>query len=399
MNNVASALARGAERSIAHRMGFIAPFHVMELLTRAKQLEAAGRSVVHMEVGEPDFPTPEPVIEAGAAFIRTGAVYYTPAGGLPALRQEIADWYKRRYGVDVSPERIIVTAGASGALLLALGVLVNVGDEVLLPDPTYPCNRHFVRVFEGIPRGIPVGADTNYQPTVDQITRQWSRRVKALLVASPSNPTGTMLKDGEIDRLAQCCAERGGRLIVDEVYHGLTYGCDAPTALQYSDDLFVVNSFSKYFNMTGWRLGWVVAPKAFVRDIEKLAGNLFCCPPAPAQYAALAAFRPETIEILEARRREFQMRRDFLLPELGKLGFAVRAHPQGAFYIYADSSALTGDSFAFARTLLEEAAVGITPGVDFGDNAPERHVRFAYTVSREKLEEGVARIGAFLGRG
>jgi aspartate/methionine/tyrosine aminotransferase len=231
---------------------------------------------------------------------------------------------------------------------------------------------------------------------VEQVAGNWSPRTKALLVASPSNPTGTMLSGAQLNSLAASVASRGGRLIVDEIYHGLTYGFDAPTALQFSDDLFVINSFSKYFNMTGWRLGWIVAPEAFVKDIEKLAGNLSCCPSAPAQYAALAAFLPETIEILEARRQEFQARRDYLLPQLDRLGFKVKTNPQGAFYIYADCSGLTDDSFRFAGRLLEEAAVAITPGMDFGAFAPERHVRFAYTVSQKKLEEGVARIGAFL---
>lgn len=383
---------------IAERMAGIAPFHVMELLTRAKQLEAAGRSIIHMEVGEPDFLTPEPVIEAACAFARTGRVYYTPSLGLPALREEIAAWYQRRYGVTVPPDRVIVTSGASGALLLALGVLVDVGDEWLLPDPTYPCNRHFVRVFEGIPRGLPVGAAQKYQPTKEQVEAAWTPRTRGLLIASPSNPTGTLLDDNQLAGLANCVRTNGGQLVVDEIYHGLTYGRDAQTILQFADDAFVVNSFSKYFTMTGWRLGWMIAPSRFVRDIEKLAGNLFCSAPSTAQYAALAAFLPETTAILEARRTEFQARRDFLLPCLTKLGFQIKTPPEGAFYIYADCSALTNDSFGFARDLLEQAGVAITPGLDFGSHAPERHVRFAYTVSLDKLEDGVERIAAFLQR-
>ena len=388
-------------------MAGIAPFHVMELLTRARELEAAGRSIIHMEVGEPDFPTPPLVIEAATEFIRGGRVFYTPALGIPALREAISRFYAERYGVAISPERIAVTAGASGALLLALGVLLDPGDELLLPDPGYPCNRHFVRTLEGVPRPIAVAAESDYQPTAEQVARHWTSRSKGLLVASPANPTGTMISPAQMAGLAACVAERGGALLVDEIYHGLTYapkgiapatGGDAGTALSLSDEIFVINSFSKYFGMTGWRLGWLVAPPRFVRDIEKLAQNLFISPSTPAQHAALAAFRPESIALLETRREEFRMRRDFLLPALRHLGFRIAAEPRGAFYLYADCADLTADSERFARDLIEQAGVAITPGLDFGENAPHRHVRFAYTVAREKLEEGVARLARHLGR-
>jgi len=382
---------------IARRMNDIAPFHVMELLTRARQLEAAGRDIVHMEVGEPDFPTPGPVIEAANAFIRDGKVFYTPALGIPALREAIARFYSDRYGVGISPERIVVTAGSSGALLLALGVLLDPGDELLLADPGYPCNRHFVRTLEGVPRAIAVGPETAYQPTAEAVAHHWTVRAKGLLVASPSNPTGTLIEPAALAALHACVAARGGALLVDEIYHGLTYGCEAQTALTLSDDIFVINSFSKYFGMTGWRLGWLVAPQRFVRDIEKLAQNLFISPSAPAQHAALAAFAPETLALLEERRAKFRARRDYLLPALRRLGFRIAAEPRGAFYLYADSSGLAQDSQALAMTLLEKAGVAITPGLDFGDNAPQRHVRFAYTVTLEKLQEGVARIARHLG--
>lgn len=381
---------------IAARMADIAPFHVMELYTRARQLEAQGQRVVHMEVGEPDFPTPEPVIAAATEFIRKGDIHYTPSLGIPPLREAIARFYHERYGVAVEPERIAVTAGASGALILALGLLVDPEDRVLLPDPGYPCNRHFVRTFEGRPQPLAVGPESNYQPTAAQVEQAWTARTRALLVGSPSNPTGTMLDGRELAALAATVARLGGHFIVDEIYHGLTYGCEAQTALGVSEEVFVVNSFSKYFNMTGWRLGWLVLPKAYVREAEKLAANLFISPPSPAQYGALAAFKPETIEILEGRRREFQARRDFLLPAIERLGLRVRAAPAGAFYLYADSSALAPDSFKLAWQLIEQAGVAVTPGVDFGANQPERHLRFAYTVSREKLGEGVERIARFL---
>ncbi len=355
--------------SIARRMTDIAPFHVMELMARAKALEAHGRDIVHMEVGEPDFPTPQPIIEAAQRFIASGQVHYTHALGLPQLREAIACFYQERYGVAVAPERIVVTAGASGALLLALGVLIDRDDEVLLADPGYPCNRHFVRALEGRAVPIPVDASTAYQPTAEQVAAHWSSRTRAVLVATPANPTGTLMALPQLAALRDVIRARGGTLLVDEIYHGLTYGCDAETALALGDDLFVINSFSKYFGMTGWRLGWLVAPPQCVREIEKLAQNLFISPSAPAQYAALAAFRPETLEILEARRVEFERRRDMLLPGLRVLGFEIRTEPRGAFYVYADSSRLADDSFDLAERLLDEAGVAATPGLDFGSYA------------------------------
>ena len=379
----------------AARMADIAPFHVMELMAKAKALEAQGHDIVHMEVGEPDFPTPAPVIEAAQRFIATGNVHYTNALGIPELREAIAGHYQSRYGVAVEPERIIVTAGASGALLLALGILIDPGDEVLLSDPGYPCNRHFVRAFEGRARPIQVSAATSYQPTVEQVAAAWSARTRALLVATPANPTGTLLTQPQLAALRKTVRERGGALLVDEIYHGLTYGFDAETALALGDDVFVINSFSKYFGMTGWRLGWLVAPKECVREIEKLAQNLYISPPTPAQHAALAAFRPDTIEILEGRRAEFAARRDVLLSGLQGLGFEVKAPPQGAFYIYADSSRLDGDSYSLAQSLVERAGVAATPGLDFGSFAPRQHMRFAYTVARDRIEEGLARMERF----
>jgi aspartate/methionine/tyrosine aminotransferase len=379
----------------AARMADIAPFHVMELMAKAKAFEAQGRDMVHMEVGEPDFPTPAPVIEAARRFIATGDVHYTHALGIPKLREAIAGHYRNRYGVAVEPERIIVTAGASGALLLALGILIDPGDEVLLPDPGYPCNRHFVRAFEGRTCPIQVDATTSYQPTPGQVAANWSPRTRALLVATPANPTGTLLTLPQLAALHRTVRERGGALLVDEIYHGLTYGFDAETALALGDDIFVINSFSKYFGMTGWRLGWLVAPRDCVREIEKLAQNLYISPPTPAQHAALAAFRPDTIEILESRRAQFAARRDVLLPGLQTLGFEVKAPPQGAFYVYADSSRLDGDSFSLAQRLVEHAGVAATPGLDFGSFAPERHMRFAYTVARDRIEEGLARMERF----
>lgn len=382
----------------ASRTRDIAPFHVMELLARAKALEAAGRDIVHMEVGEPDFPTPEPIVRAGQAAIADSKVFYTPALGLPQLRQAISDFYAARYGIAVPASRIVVTAGASGALTLALACLAEPGRRWLLGDPGYPCNRHFVRSFEGVPVSVPVGPQTNFQPTPELLAGHWDADTDGLIVASPANPTGTMLAAAEIAALADFVHERHGHFIVDEIYHGLTYEADAPTALSVADDLWVVQSFSKYFQMTGWRLGWLVVPEPYGRDVEKLAQNLFISPSTPAQYAALAAFAPETLAILEARRAEFRQRRDFLAPALQNLGFRLTAQPQGAFYLYCDSSGLATDSFELAARMLEEAGVAATPGLDFGSNEPEKHIRFAYTTDIERLGEAVERLSRFLGR-
>jgi aspartate/methionine/tyrosine aminotransferase len=381
----------------ASRLADIAPFHVMELMARARALEAEGRNIIHMEVGEPDFPTPQPIIAAARASIESGRVFYTPALGLPELRRAIADFYQTRYGISIPAARIAVTAGASGALLLALACLTEPGSEWLLSDPGYPCNRHFIRSFEGIPVGIPVGPESNFQPTPATLEEHWTERSAGALLASPANPTGSMLRNDQLAAISAFVRQRQGQLIVDEIYHGLTYGRDAQTALQFGDDIFVVQSFSKYFNMTGWRLGWLVVPERFARDIEKLAQNLFISPSTPAQHAALAAFTPETINILEARRSEFQKRRDFLAPALEALGFQIAARPEGAFYLYANCSELTANSDRFVRDLLDTAGVGVTPGLDFGSNAPEKHLRFAYTTNVARLAEAVDRIRRFLG--
>lgn len=379
---------------LAARMSHIEPFHVMELLQRARELEAAGRSIVHMEIGEPDFPTAEPIVAAGIRTLQDGHTFYTAAAGLPALREAIAGHYLDRYGLSVDPGRIFVTPGGSGALLLALALLVEPGQEVLLPDPGYPCNRHFVRVLNGVPRSIPVGPEQNYQLQTADVARHWGPRTAALMAASPSNPTGTLLTDEELSALAAAVRERGGALIVDEIYHGLTYGIEPASAVRLP--AFVVNSFSKYFGMTGWRLGWLVVPEGYQRAAEKLAQNVFISASTPAQHAALACFSDAARVVFEERRQAFAARRDYLLPAVQELGFRVHTEPQGAFYLYADCSALAEDSFELSRRLLEEAGVAVTPGRDFGSHAADRHVRFAYTNSLPNLQEGVRRIARFL---
>jgi len=381
----------------ATRLAAIAPFHVMDLLARAQALEREGRDIIHMEIGEPDFPTPPPIVAAAQKHLAGGRVFYTPALGLPELRRAIAGFYATRYGIELPASRIVVTAGASGALLLALACLAEPGSEWLLSDPGYPCNANFVRSFEGAPVCIPLREEQRFQPALADLEAHWNERTAGALFASPANPTGTLLDDATLAMIAGFVRARGGQLIVDEIYHGLTYEGDASTALQFGDDIFIVQSFSKYFNMTGWRLGWLVVPERFARDIEKLAQNLFIAPSTPAQYAALAAFEPNTIALLEERRREFGRRRDYLVPALEELGFSVRAKPSGAFYVYAECSALTSDSEQFAHDLLEVAGVATTPGLDFGKHAPRSHLRFAYTTSEDRLREAVGRIRRYLG--
>ncbi|QEL65800.1 hypothetical protein OTERR_23240 [Oryzomicrobium terrae] len=384
--------------AVSRRAQEIAPFHVMELMARAAALEATGHDIVHMEVGEPDFPTPAPVVEAARDFLASGHVHYTSALGLPRLREAIAGFYQEHYGIALPASRVVVTAGGSGALLLALGALVNPGDEWLVTDPGYPCNRHFIRTFEGQAKAIVVGPENRFQPTPEQVASHWTAHTRGALFGSPSNPTGTVLRGHELRGLTEAVESRGGTLILDEIYHGLTYGGCDESVLTYSQQACVVQSFSKYFNMTGWRLGWLIVPEAFIRPVEKLAQNLFIAPSTPAQHAALAAFLPETRAILEARRTEFRQRRDFLLGELLRLGFTIPAQPEGAFYIYADISAFSGDSFAFASRLLDEAGIAATPGLDFGNADPARYMRFAYTTNLERLAEGIARLEKMLGR-
>ena len=356
-------------------------------------MEAAGRDIVHMEVGEPDFDTPAPILRAGAEALARGLTHYTPACGLPELRAAVAGFYAQRYGVAVAPERVIITPGASGALQLALGVLVDPGDRVLLADPGYPCNRHLVTLYGGTPVGIPVGPESGYQLTADLVERHWDPRTRAVLLSSPSNPTGTLLPPAELEAIHALVLARGGQVVVDEIYHGLIYGGQqAPTAARLSPAVFVVNSFSKYFGMTGWRLGWCIAPESYTGYLDRLAQNLFLAPSTIAQHAALAAFSSDTLAILEQRRGEFERRRDLLLPALRALGFGVPVTPEGAFYIYADCGRFSDDSDRFAAEILEREGLCIPPGKDFGNPLPRRHLRFAYTVSQPRLRQGLERL-------
>jgi len=396
MNTVAEPLLR-----LAARVDAIEPFYVMELAKEAAKLERAGRDIIYMGIGEPDFTAPEPVVEAASAALRRGVTQYTSALGIAALREAIAGHYERAYGLAIDPARIVVTAGASAALLLACTALVDRDDEVLMPDPSYPCNRHFVSAAEGRPVLVPSGPDVRFQLSAADVERLWTPRTRGVLLASPSNPTGTSIEPEELRRIVQTVRARGGFTIVDEIYQGLSYDAPPVSALAFGDDVVTVNSFSKYFNMTGWRLGWLVVPPSLVGAFEKLAQNLFICASALAQHAALACFEDHTLAIYESRRLEFKRRRDFIVPELEKLGFTVPVVPDGAFYVYADCTRVAhpaaGDSDALTRAMLHDAGTVMVPGMDFGVAAPHQYIRLSYATAYERLEEAVERLHKLFG--
>lgn len=382
---------------IARRALEIEPFRVMAILARARELEAQGRDIVHLEIGEPDFPTPAPIVEAGIAALQAGETHYTPALGLPALRQAIARHYQEHQGMAVDPARVCVTPGASGALLLAMAALFNPGDEVLMADPGYPCNRHFARLVEARGVGIPVGPETHFQLSAELVSRHWSPRTRGVLVANPGNPTGTLIESEELAAIHDVVRKRGGVLLVDEIYHQLVYEGSPPSAAGLGDDVVIINSFSKYFLMTGWRLGWMLVPPGLVAAVDRLAQNIFLAAPTVAQHAALVALSSETRPMLEAAKSELRARRDWLFPQLKRLGFHLPVMPEGAFYIYAGIGARKGTAESLAERLLTEVGVAITPGTDFGTQAADRYVRFAYTTRLERIQEAVRRLENCLG--
>ena len=373
----------------------IEPFRVVEVLTRAKELARQGREIIHLSVGEPDFPTATPILEAGIRALSGGATGYSEVGGIPELRNALSKFYAEDYGLDVAPERILITPGASGGLLLICALLLNPQDTMLVTDPGYPCNRSFMRLIEAKAQLVPVTAQDNFQLTPELVTKYWRESTVGAMVASPSNPTGTTLKKDELRAISQQVKKLGGQLIVDEIYHGLGFEKNLPSVLEIDPDVFVVNSFSKYFGMTGWRLGWLVAPEVAVKEMEKLAQHLFISSSTPAQYAALACFDEKTRFILDERKEVFRNRRDFLLPALSSLGFSVPCPPEGALYIYSDASKFTEDSDFFCMDLLEKQGVAVTPGTDFGFIGAKQHVRFAYTADLEQLSSAVDRIATY----
>ena len=386
--------------ALAERLQQIAPFHVMEMIKRAGEMEQAGRSVIYMCIGEPDFAPAQPVLDAAQRALAGGAAMrYTAALGLQPLREAISVHYRDAFGVDVPATRIVITAGASGALLLACAALVERDAEVLMPDPSYPCNRHFITAFNGRPVLIPSGPADRFQLSAAMVAANWNDQTRGVLLASPSNPTGTSMTRDQLAQTIAAVRERGGFSLVDEIYQGLTYDDQPFTALSLDDDVVVINSFSKYFNMTGWRLGWLVVPPALMPEIEKLAQNFYICPSSMAQHAALACFTPEALAIAEQRRQEMRRRRDYLVPALQGLGFDIPVPPDGAFYVYADCSRLTDDAMQFCRDVLEHSGVALTPGVDFGEVGAKRFIRVSYATSMPKLEEAISRLAAYLARG
>ena len=382
----------------AERNTHISSFYVMELLRRAKQLEAQGVDVIHMEIGEPDFPTPPTIVNAAIKHIQTGEVKYTPAAGLPELRKKIAGFYQQRYGVTIDEHRIFVTPGASGAFLLALGISLNPNEELLMADPCYPCNSNVATLLGCKTKTVPVAADTDYQLTAKHIKDHWTDATQGVLIASPSNPTGTLISPEELKQAIDTVDKLGGCFYSDEIYHGLVYDNQATTALAFSDEVFVINSFSKYFGMTGWRIGWLIVPEAFIEATEKLAQNIYIATSTASQYAALAAFDENTLTELENRRAEFAARRDFLYDNLLRLGFEIPVKPAGAFYIYVNCKKFTDDSHQFALDFLEAEGVSITPGLDFGSNKAHHSLRFAYTTSIAKMTIAIQRLERFINR-
>ncbi len=389
----------------AHRLDHIEPFYVMECAKAAAQIARGplcdpargGRPMLYLNIGEPDFTAAPRVLEAAARCMAEGLTQYTPATGLPALREAIALWYAQRFGLAIGPERIVVTAGASAALQLITLALVDAGDEVLLPDPSYPCNRHFVAAAGGRAVLLPAGPEHRFQLDAAAVRAAWGARTRGVLLASPSNPTGTSIERAEMRAIVEAVRERGGFTLVDEIYLGLSYDEDfGHSALEHGDDVIAINSFSKYFGMTGWRLGWLVLPPALVPAVEKLAQNLYICASSIAQHAALACFDEVSLGEYERRRAVFRTRRDFVVPALESLGLRVPVHPDGAFYAYADVSAYATSSWDFAFDLMRRAQVATTPGRDFGRAAGERYLRLSFANSTEELHEAVQRLRRLL---
>ena len=385
----------------AARLDHIEPFYVLECAKAATELARSPacreRPMIFLNIGEPDFTAPPLVREAAERALRDGRTQYTDATGLPALRERISGWYAQRFGLDIAPSRIVVTAGASAALQLACLALVDTGDEVLMPEPSYPCNRHFVAAADGVPVLLPSGPEQRFQLDAAGVEAAWTPRTRGVLLASPSNPTGTSIDPQEMGRIVAAVRARGGFTMVDEIYLGLSYDDRfGHSALAHGDDVISINSFSKYFSMTGWRLGWLVLPESLVPAIEKLAQNLFICASTIAQRAALACFEPDSIAEYERRRSEFKARRDLVVPALNAMGLTVPVLPDGAFYAWADCSAHASSSWDFVFDVMRQAHVALTPGRDFGRHGSERWVRLSYANAMPQLQEALSRLSHWL---
>jgi aspartate/methionine/tyrosine aminotransferase len=390
---------------LASRLDHIDPFYVMECAKTAQAIARSpacdpalgGEPMLYLNIGEPDFTAPAPVVAAAERALREGRTQYTDAVGLPLLRERLSSWYRTRWGASVDPRRIVITAGASAALQLACQALFEDGDEVLMPDPSYPCNRHFVAATGARARLVPTDASTRFQLDAAAVAANWTSATRGVLLASPSNPTGTSIVPDELARIVDLVRERDGVCIVDEIYQGLSYDVAfGRTALTLGDDVISINSFSKYFGMTGWRLGWLVLPEALVGPVERLAQNLYICASSIAQHAAVAAFDVESLDECERRRAAFRARRDFIVPALGALGLPVPVMPDGAFYAWADIRAHASDSWDFCFRLMDEAHVALTPGRDFGPANAAAHLRLSFATSMPALEETVRRLARVL---
>ncbi|HUH86948.1 MAG TPA: pyridoxal phosphate-dependent aminotransferase [Pusillimonas sp.] len=381
---------------LAKRTDQVMPFYAVEIFKQASALKAQGRDIISLGIGEPDFTAPAQVVETLNRAAAAGLSGYTPPAGLPALREAIAHYYHEQFGAQVDAGRVVVTSGASGALLLAAMALINPGDEVLMADPSYPANQNFIMGAGGIPRLIPSSPEQRFQLSAQDLREHWGPATRGILIASPSNPTGTSIKQAELHELIAEVRARDGFIIMDEIYLGLYYGNAPRSALAQDDDILIINSFSKYFHMTGWRLGWLIAPQTMVPAIEKLAASLAICAPSLAQHAALTCFEAEVMRVYENRRLSFKQRRDYLLPQLERLGLQVPVEPDGAFYIYADISKYSTDSDQFVQRLLHEAGVATVPGRDFGPAHAARMVRLSYATGLDRLQEAVDRIEQFL---
>ena len=393
---------------LASRVEQIEPFWVMEMAKAAREVAAGpacdptrgGEPMIYLNIGEPDFTASAPVQAAAQACLQAGQTAYTQATGLPALRSAISAWYAQRFGLDIAPERILITAGASAALQLVCLALFEAGDEVLMPDPCYPCNRHFVTAAGGRARLLPCGPEQRFQLDAAGVEAAWTPATRGVVLASPSNPTGTSIDPAEMARIVKAVRARGGVTVVDEIYLGLSYDERfGHSALVHGEDVISVNSFSKYFSMTGWRLGWVVLPPALVPAVEKLAQNLYICASSLAQHAALACFTDKSIAEYERRRVEFQRRRDVVLAGLERIGLKVPVAPDGAFYAWADCSAFSSSSWDFCHDLLHSAHVALTPGRDFGPAAAERYLRLSYASSMTHLTQALQRLERVLHAG
>ena len=373
------------------RRSEVDPFIVMDVMEAARKAEADGRHIIHMEVGQPGTPAPEAARAALTRAMEHDAMGYTVALGLPELRQRIAHHYKELYGLDISAERVVITSGSSAGFILAFTALFDAGDRVALGAPGYPSYRQILRALDLIPVEIATAAENRLQPVPGDLR---DHAVEGLLVASPANPSGTMLGREELGALISATQAQGAAFVSDEIYHGIEYDKKAVSALELSDEVYVINSFSKFFSMTGWRVGWMVVPQSHVRTIERLAQNLFICPPHVSQIAALAAM--ECTEELNANLEAYSVNRMLMLEGLPKAGFDRIAPPDGAFYVYADVSHLTDDSRAFAAEILQEAGVAVTPGLDFDPARGHGTIRFSYARSTQDIREGLRRLEVFM---